>query len=407
MAHRGFEGVSRQFRSYPLQSALLVAAVALGVAVVTAVAAFLDLNRQAERRLTGSVWARQIELEPKENNWGGFYIDGEPTPVRELGRVGDAPVTLELEDLERVREAMPSSAYVYTEVAHFVSVGADTNLAFLPAYGVTDEYLAANDVRVTAGSLFSERDFTENRLVALVMPSLLEQAGVTGDPVGKRLHGYEIIGVLEEQTDRSGLVHYPEMLIPFPVNPWNLLERLSVVVDDVAKVGQARAELAAFAMDTWGESVNVSSNDVSSYRAEQRTTALVIAGLASVGLVVASLNIMNLMLARVLKGSRDIGVLRSLGATRAAIVRRYLADALMLGALGGALGVGLGFVLIGVFNAYIRAADPQGAQVYTVGFSLPAVFVGLLLSLAVTLLFALYPALVAARTNVVTALKGL
>ena len=47
MAHRGFQGVSRQFRSYPLQSVLLIAAVALGVAVVTAVAAFLDLNRQA------------------------------------------------------------------------------------------------------------------------------------------------------------------------------------------------------------------------------------------------------------------------------------------------------------------------------------------------------------------------
>ena len=213
--------------------------------------------------------------------------------------------------------------------------------------------------------------------------------------------------MLEERPDRNLEAFVPEMLIPFPANPFNSLKRLTVVVDDVAKVGQARAELAAFAADTWGEGVNVSSNDVSSYRAEQRTTALVIAGLASVGLVVASLNIMNLMLARVLRGSRDIGVLRSLGATRAAIVRRYLADALTLGALGGALGVELGFVLVGVFNSYIRAADPQGAQVYTVGFSLPAILIGLLLSLAVTLLFALYPALVAARTNVVTALKGL
>lgn len=405
MAHRGFGGVSRQFRSYPLQSVLLVAAVALGVAVVTAVAAFLDLNRQAERRLTGSVWARQIELEPKENDRGAFYAGGTPTPVRELGLEGEEPATLEPEDVERVREAVPSADYVYTTVYQFI-ISDRVDAAYLSAFGVTEDYLAANDVRVTQGSLFSERDFAENRDVALLTPALLRQARIAGNPIGKKLHGFEIIGVLPDAVP-DPLVFQPEMLIPFPSYTFNPPERITLVVDDVRKVGQARAELAAYAADTWGERVNVTSNSIARYRAGQRTTALVIAGLASVGLVVASLNIMNLMLARVLKGSRDIGVLRSLGATRAAIVRRYLADALTLGALGGALGVGLGFVLVGVFNGYIRAADPQGAQVYTVGFSLPAAFVGLLLSLAVTLLFALYPSLVAARTNVVTALKGL
>ena len=397
--------IFRQFRSYPLQSVLLITAIALGVAVVTAVAAFLDLNGQTERRLTGSVWARQLELEPKENDWGGFYVNGEPTPVRELGRVGDAPVTLELEDVERVREAVPAASYVYADVSHYLSAEA-LDIAFLPAVGVTQDYLAANDVRVTQGSLFSESDFEEKRNVALLTPTLLRQARITGEPIGQEVQGFEIIGVLPDAVPDL-LVSQPEMLIPFPANPFDPLEHLMLVVDDTAKVGQARAELAAFVADTWGENVNVTSANIARYRAEQRTTALVIAGLASVGLVVASLNIMNLMLARVLKGSRDIGVLRSLGATRVAIVRRYLADALTLGALGGALGVGLGFVLVAVFNSYIRAADPQRAPLYTVGFSLPAVLIGFLLSLVVTLLFALYPALVAARTNVVTALKGL
>ena len=395
----------RQFRSYPLQSVLLVTAIALGIAVVTAVAAFLDLNRQAERRLIRSVWARQIKLEPKENDWSTFWAGGSPMPVRELGLAGEEPAELSLEDVERVREAVPSAEYVYTTVSQFI-IANDIDAAFLPAFGATEDYIDANNIKVTHGSLFSTRDFAENRNVALLTPTLLRQAHITGNPIGQKLHGFEIIGVLPEAVP-DPLVFQPDMLIPFPSYTFNPPERITLVVDDVAKVGQVRAELAAYATDTWGESVNVSSNDVGRYRAGQRTTAFAVAALASVGLVVASLNIMNLMLARVLKGSRDIGVLRSLGATRASIIRRYLADALALGALGGVLGVCLGIVLVGVFNSYIRAADPQAAQVYVVGFSLPAVLVGLLLSLVVPMVFAFYPALVAARTNVVTALKGL
>lgn len=149
------------------------------------------------------------------------------------------------------------------------------------------------------------------------------------------------------------------------------------------------------------------ANSVASYRARQRVTGFIVAALASLGLAVASLNIMNLMLVRVLRGGKDIGILRSLGATRTAIARRYLGNAAALGGLGGVLGVGLGYALVAAFNAYIRAADPQQAQAFIIGFSLPVVGVGFVLALLVTTLFALYPAIVAARTDVVDALKGL
>lgn len=395
----------RQFRSYRLQSFLIVMAIALGIAVITAVAAFIDLSRQAERRFTESVWAREITLQPKEGDWGAFYAGGKVTPVRELGRADDEPVELSLEDVESVRLAIPSADHVYAVVAQFITV-TDTDVAFLPAFGVTESYMAANNVEVTSGSVFSQGDFAEKRQVALITPTLLGQARIEGDPLGQKLQGFEIIGVLAENEPNMN-ANPPSMLIPFPENPYNPIDNLTVVVNDVAKVDQARAELAAFAQKTWGERVNVRSNNVASFRSQQRLTNFVIAALASVGLVVASLNIMSLMLARVLKGGRDIGVLRSLGASRTAIIRRYLADALVLGSLGGVLGVGLGFGLTGIFNAYIKTANPEQAQLYVVGLSLPAVGVGLLLAMLATLLFGLYPAVVAARTNVVDALKGL
>lgn len=393
----------RQFRTYGMQSALIVLAIAFGVAVVVAVAAFIDLGQQADRQFTSSVWAREITLQPKEGDWGAFWAGGTVQAVRELGLSGAEPVALELEDVEKVRAAVPSAGYVYVQTAQFID-STTIDAPFLPAYGVTEDYMAANSVTVTRGSSFTRRDFDEKRNVALLSPEFLKQTRIKGDPTGKKLSSFEIIGILAEHDTPN--TFSPEMLIPFPANPFNPVENLTVIVDDVAKVGEAQAELAAYATKTWGEGASVRSNDVTRYRARQRATNLVIAGLASLGLVVASLNIMNLLLARVLKGSKDIGVLRSLGATRADIIRRYLGNSLILGVFGGVLGIGLGYGLIAAFNAYIRTANPDDVQ-YLLTLSLPVVGISVTLALGVTLLFSLYPAVLASRTNVVDALKGL
>ena len=394
----------RQFHTYGLQSALIVLAIAFGVAVVVAVAAFIDFGRQADRQFTGSVWAREITLTSKEGDWGAFWAGGVVQPVRELGRSDDAPVELSLEDVEKVRAAVPSADYVYVETSQFTdSAGLDA--PFLPAWGVTEDYLAANGVEVTRGSLFTQQDFDDKRSVALLSPTLLKQTKIAGDPIGKKLAGFEIIGILADRNVPNAFS--PDMLIPFPANPFNPIESLTVVVGDIAKVEETRAELAAFATKTWGEGVSVRSSDVTGYRARARTTSLVIAVLASLGLVVASLNIMNLLVARVLKGAKDIGVLRSLGATRADIIRRYLGNALVLGALGSVLGTGLGYGLIASFNSYVRTVNSDEAQQYLLSLSLPVVGIGVAIALGVTLLFSLYPAVLAARTNVVDALKGL
>ena len=84
-------GALRQFRSYPLQSALIVLAVALGVATVTAVVALLE---QTTAQLSNDgLWAREITLQTKANDPSAFYGD-EVVPVREVGLLDEAKVSL-------------------------------------------------------------------------------------------------------------------------------------------------------------------------------------------------------------------------------------------------------------------------------------------------------------------------
>ena len=395
--------LARQFRSYPLQSALIVVAVALGVGVVTAVAAFLEIGQRAEQQLSDSLWARRITVQAVEDDWQGLF----DAPVRKLGAANSERVRLTLDDLPAARAAVPGAEYVYTEVAQFIDPGR-SDLSTIINYGVTKDYLAAHDIETTQGTTFSDSDFEEKRNVALVTPSLIRRAGLPDNPVGRKFETYEIIGVLAEQAqdDPDPLVQPPDMLIPFPNRLNNPPNTFSFVVNDVQNLAETRAEVERYARETWGDGVVVRSNNPSALLARQRVTSLIIAALASVGLVIGALNIMNLMLARVVKASRAIGVRRSLGATRSAIFNETLADALALGVVGGVLGVVFGYGLLAFFNSYIQSTVPDQARLYLVSPSPLALVVGLLVALLTSTLFGVYPALRAARMNIVEVLKG-
>jgi putative ABC transport system permease protein len=398
----------RQFRSRPLQSALTVIAVALGVAVVTAVAAFLDISRQTQTTLINSLWAREITLQTTDDDYTAFSEDGQDV-VREVGLVADETITLAIEDMEKARAAAPSVDYAYVTSP----VGLDTSAIYENGFemlAVSQDYLAVHDITVLEGSSFSESDYKEQRNVALVTTKFLDMIGMADKPVGQALTaadfdgqnsiniGFDIIGIIAADEE------IPEVLIPFRPDAYNPANPPTFVVNDVNSVDEARAELEAFATKTWGGRVTVRSENIEGYRAQQRSSGLLIAVLASVGLMSAALNIMNLLLARVFKSRRDTGILRSLGATRTTIRNQYLADALLLGAIGGVFGVALGYGLLFAFNLYVATAS---STPITTSPSLLALLVGLLSAVGMSAVFALYPALLASRLNVVDALKEL
>ncbi len=149
----------------------------------------------------------------------------------------------------------------------------------------------------------------------------------------------------------------------------------------------------------------MSSNDLNN-DAQLRLISIVIAAFASTALVAASLNIMNLMLARVLKRSHDIGIQRSLGATANTIIWRFLSEAVLLGILGGLLGVAAGYGLHKVYENYQKTFYGEGFGYVATGFSPVAALIGFGVALAVSVIFGLYPAIRASRLRIIDALRG-
>jgi putative ABC transport system permease protein len=112
--------------------------------------------------------------------------------------------------------------------------------------------------------------------------------------------------------------------------------------------------------------------------------------------LVGGIGIMNIMLATVTQRTREIGIRRAIGAKRADVLLQFLIEAVLVTLIGGALGVVAGIEGAKAVSAY--------AQWKTI-VSVQAVQLAFLVSVATGIIFGLYPALQAARTDPITALR--
>ena len=144
------------------------------------------------------------------------------------------------------------------------------------------------------------------------------------------------------------------------------------------------------------DEVNLAEMNATLQRASTTMTAL-LAGIAAVSLVVGGVGIMNIMLVAVKERTREIGVRRAVGARRRDILLQFLAEALTLSAVGGTVGIVLGF------------ATSLGMTLlldWPTRMSAPAVGLAFGISAVIGIFFGFYPARRAARLDPINALRS-
>jgi len=176
-----------------------------------------------------------------------------------------------------------------------------------------------------------------------------------------------------------------------------------VSVADKTDISQAKAEITATLEQRHGTtaatddfSISDQSQLLNTFSSISGLLSLLLAGIASISLVVGGIGIMNIMLVSVRERTREIGIRKAIGARGRDILAQFLIEALTLSVLGGVFGIILGVAV----SALIGAVAGWGLQLSP--FTLVAA-VGF--SLLVGVVFGVWPARQAARLDPIAALR--
>jgi len=143
-------------------------------------------------------------------------------------------------------------------------------------------------------------------------------------------------------------------------------------------------------------SVTIPAALLEQQRRTQTIFTYVMVAIAAISLLVGGIGIMNIVLATVMERTREIGIRRATGARRKDIVRQFLTESILISTGGGLLGVGFG-----MFLSWVIA---QTAEWKTI-VSPASVVIAFGVSVAVGVLFGIYPAMKAAEIDPIEALR--
>jgi putative ABC transport system permease protein len=263
--------------------------------------------------------------------------------------------------------------------------------------------LAAADARVRHGTFLN--DGTARYPAAVLGYQAAAVLGIAGldEPVRVWLggHWFTVVGILDPvplapEIDRSALVGFPVAgrLLGDDGHPSRIYVRTATEA-----TAQVAGLLARTADPAHPEQVQASRpSDVLTARvaAKDASTGLFL-GLGAVALLVGGIGIANVMVIGVLERRSEIGLRRALGAARSHVAAQFLAESLLLAALGGAAGVALGTAItVGV----------AGQRQWAVLIPAVSVWGGFAVALAVGAVAGLYPAMRAARLTPTDALRS-
>lgn len=325
----------------------------------------------------------------------------------------DSQKTLKLEDyttishLQDIDMASPVSAgssyvVIYTNKNWTTSVN-----------GVNSDFQYINNWTVKSGRFITASQVERRERVAVIGATVATNLFGTEDPVGKDIriknNPYKVIGVLESKgsgsfgNDQDDVIYIPYTtgmerlqgvdylrMIYIKAKDGVDLDRLQTDVENILRV---RHNIKNPELDDFN--VRNMATIMATVEETTATMTLFLGAVAAISLVVGGIGIMNIMLVSVTERTREIGVRKALGATYRVIVMQFLIEAVVISLVGGAIGI-----LVGIGASKLIGALTSMKTV----ISMRPILLSFGFSMAIGLVFGLYPARKAAKLNPIDAL---
>jgi putative ABC transport system permease protein len=274
-------------------------------------------------------------------------------------------------------------------------------------------YAPADGVPMQAGRKIDQADLDAAAHVATLTADLQTKYFGNGPAVGNyiTINGsrFEVIGVYSPlngslfNTLGSGNIFIPystfHNMVPGPVDNINFYSADGVTDDQsMAAVKRALQHIhgpqAQYIMQSGASAIGI-------FQTVLNVVATGLSAIGAVALVVAGIGIMNIMLVSVIERTREIGIRKSIGASRRDIVWQFLMEATILALLGGGTGLGLGLLVTIAGASYISSKLGAAIIPYLMLVSLAIVF-----SIGIGMAFGMYPAVRASKLDPIEALRS-
>jgi putative ABC transport system permease protein len=400
-----------QIKTNPLRSFFTLLGIIVSVAFLVAVVAIIQgMNAYVRENIAGAVIgtnAFQVRRTPIQV---GLFDEEQMRRLRSRPRITE-------EDANAVRAAIPDAVAISlqsgwpTPAADMV--WRDRTIGDVSIFGVTPEYQVVQDYRFASGRPLNDLDLRGRQPVAVIGADVAERLFEGVEAVGRnvRILGaqFTVVGVIAKKGRVLGQSFDGFVLIPLPAFESLYGRRLTNTIS----VKMASADSVAGAMLRAEEAMRIAhglrpgqANNftvetadalIAFWKSLTRVLFAVIPAVVAIGIVVGGIVIMNIMLMAVTERTREIGIRKSLGATRRDIRQQFLVEAIVLSTLGGLAGVLAGWM----FASLIAFASPLPARVTPW-----SVVLAVGLGAGVGVLFGVYPAARAARLDPITALRS-
>ena len=387
---------------YKLRTSLSVLGVVLGVA---AVIAMMSVSDGARREALNQVEALGLDnLVARAHGPSAF---------------GGAARGLTAGDAERLAALVPLVRTTSPLIERYLRLTHAEKSTTTRVLGVRATYQTILRLRVDRGRFLSVTDEKAVAPVCVLGAGVAQSLFGLRDPIGDRVrvgpHYYQVVGVLHEQgldPRAPGSLAWRDMnqvaIVPLPTLSGRTLDVspdqpadeiwLQVLdggrVDEVAKVFEQALVRIHGGHDSFD--VVIPRELLAQRYRTQRTFSVVVGSVAVLALLVGGIGIMNIMLTSVVERTHEIGIRRTVGATRRHVTVQFLIEALMMTVGGGGLGIAIGAVVSWGITAYAG---------WSTNVSPSAVVLAFFVSFLVGVVFGLYPAVKAAQLEPVDAVR--
>ncbi len=390
-----------------MRSLLTILGIVIGVASVIAL---LSVGQGAGNSITG-------EIESIGTNVI-YILDGNNTEDV------TNPKDLTLRDADALTASTNAGeiAYVAPVISRSAEVSYTDNSREASILGSTPDYQFVQNINMAEGNFITQSQVEGRSPVVVLGPEIADSllgrhTGIVGSTLRIGGYPYRIVGVTEAKGGSA--FNNPDTYIYIPISTAQVRlprggapDRVGFILVSVESAEDADAAIRQI-RDILRRTHRIPPRSPDDFTILNQQDFLAVAnsitnvltiflgGIGAISLLVGGIGIMNIMLVSVTERTREIGLRKALGARKKDILLQFLTESVLLSMIGGAIGIGLGWVIsLAVSQIAMRSGTPLDVSV-----TLNSVLLATLFSAAVGIFFGYYPANRAASLEPVEALR--